>query len=291
MSIEFKKANKAAAKLRLALAGISGGGKTYTALAIAKGIGGSVVVIDTENNSSTKYSDVFSFDQGDLKDFTPEGYISAIKSAENAGYDIIILDSLTHAWENAKDEASNAAAKSKSHNTYVAWKNVTPRYKKIQEAIVQSKCHIIGTYRAKDEMVLDENNKPKKVGMGIEAGKHQEYEFDVVLEMEDGGRAVVSKSRYSPLTGKVFMRPGEDLGKELAAWLSGPEKDWIEMGSSNTAAQNTKRQELERAIFSATSMEELLKIATEAQAARSQLLPIEVAALQKAWKEKELSLG
>lgn len=285
--MQFKKATASASKLRLGLAGVSGGGKTFTALSIAKGIGGRVCLIDTENNSSLKYSKFFDFDQGDLKDYSSDGYIGAIKAAEREGYNVIIIDSLTHAWERAKDDAAEAAARSKSKNTYTAWKDVTPRYKKIQNAIIQSSAHIIGTYRVKDEYVLDEHNKPKRVGMGIEAGKHQEYEFDIVLEMEEGGKAIVSKTRYAPITGKVFTRPGDDFGKELADWLS----DGLPLETVRPVVLSTVFEQLKKDIFSAASREELMNVALVAKSSESKLLPIELAELRSAYKQKELSLG
>ena len=52
----FKKATKAAAKLRLGLIGPAGSGKTMTALRIAHGLGGRVAVVDTERGSASLYS-------------------------------------------------------------------------------------------------------------------------------------------------------------------------------------------------------------------------------------------
>ena len=63
----FKKATKEKAKLRLAVFGVSGSGKTFSALRIAKGLGGKIAVIDTERNSACKYSDRFDFDVCDAK--------------------------------------------------------------------------------------------------------------------------------------------------------------------------------------------------------------------------------
>ncbi|GAB6182807.1 hypothetical protein [Thermodesulfovibrio hydrogeniphilus] len=47
----FRKAQRKRAKLRLAIAGLKGSGKTYSALLIARGIGGKTVLIDTEHGS------------------------------------------------------------------------------------------------------------------------------------------------------------------------------------------------------------------------------------------------
>lgn len=284
MSFEFKKAKKSAAKLRLGLAGISGGGKTYTALAIAKGLGGKVALIDTENASASKYADEFDFDTLNLTDHSPASYVKAIKAAEAAGYDVIIIDSLTHAWEAAKDMASAAEARSKSKNGFAAWKDVTPEYKKVQAALVESRANVIGTYRVKDEYVLEEVNGkkvPKKVGMAIEAGKQQEYEFDIVLNMEDGGKAIVSKTRYKAINGKVFNQPGVELGKELAAWLS----DGTQERAAHKASVDAELVDgLAKAIFSAVSKEELARVAMEIK--ELSLPPETAASLRETYKKK-----
>ena len=96
--MEFKRATKESSKLRLGLIGPAGSGKTYTALTVAKRFGGRVAVIDSEYGSASKYADLFEFDVLELKSFSPTDYVNAIKAAEQAGYDILIIVSLTHAW-------------------------------------------------------------------------------------------------------------------------------------------------------------------------------------------------
>jgi ABC-type dipeptide/oligopeptide/nickel transport system ATPase component len=101
----FTKATKEKIKVRLALSGASGSGKTYSALAIAElvediasHLATPVALIDTERGSSKKYADKFNFDVCELNDFHPSRYIEAIQAAEQAGYATIIVDSLSHAW-------------------------------------------------------------------------------------------------------------------------------------------------------------------------------------------------
>jgi predicted YcjX-like family ATPase len=79
--MEFKKAIKRRQRLRLAIDGVSGSGKTYTALAIASGIGGKIAVIDTEHGSASLYADRFDFDTLELERFQIEDYIEALQSA------------------------------------------------------------------------------------------------------------------------------------------------------------------------------------------------------------------
>ena len=96
----FVKATTFSPKLRMALSGPPGSGKTYTALKIATAMKcKTIAVIDTENASAAKYRHDFNFDVGVLEIFSPLAYVAEIEEAEKAGYDIIIIDSLSHAWD------------------------------------------------------------------------------------------------------------------------------------------------------------------------------------------------
>lgn len=251
----FTRAKKSSAKLRLAIGGPSGGGKTFTALSVAKGLGGRIALIDTEHASASKYADKFDFDTLNLSEFNPADYIKAIKAAEAEGYDVIVIDSLTHAWEATKDIADAAGQRLKG-NTFAGWKDASAIYAKLPAAIIQSKAHVIATIRAKDEYIQDVNpqtgrKEVRKVGLGLQAGKNIEYEFDILLEMEDGGRCVVQKSRYDKLSGKVLQKPGAELGQELAGWLSDGEAPSI------TPDSNAGVLDLLRPLESASTLVEL----------------------------------
>src|SRR3972149_2910717 len=97
----FRPAIRESVALLTGLIGPSGGGKTYTAMRLAKGICGDkrFAVIDTEAGRAKHYADLFSFDHGDLKPpFRPQTYIDAIKKADEAGYRAIVVDSFSHEW-------------------------------------------------------------------------------------------------------------------------------------------------------------------------------------------------
>ena len=166
----FQKAVRKKAKLRLALTGPSGSGKTYGALQIAKGLGGKVACIDTEHGSASLYSDLVDFDVMELgAPYSPERYIAAIKEAEAAGYDVLIIDSTTHEWSGSGGvlELVDQVASSKFRgNTWSAWNDLTPRHRAFIDAMVQSKMHIIATGRSKTETAQVEENGRKKVVVG-----------------------------------------------------------------------------------------------------------------------------
>ena len=128
----FKKASKSQSRLRLGLVGVSGSGKTFSALAIGSALAahydGRVALIDTEHGSASKYADRFSFDVLELVDFNPKNYIDAIKAASDY-YDVLIIDSLSHAWSGSGgvlEMVDNAAKRSQSNNSFTAWRDVTP---------------------------------------------------------------------------------------------------------------------------------------------------------------------
>ena len=226
--LTFKKATKSQARLRLAIAAPSGAGKTYTSLRVATalaGPNGKVAVIDTERGSASKYAHKFTFDVLELTSFAPETYVEAIKAAESAGYTVIVIDSLSHAWSGkggALEQVDNAAVRSKG-NSYAAWREVTPHHNALVDAMLQSTAHVIATMRSKTEYVLETVNGkqvPRKVGMAPVQRDGMEYEFDVFGEMDQQNRLSITKTRCDTLNNAVIEKPGEDFAKTLMDWLS-----------------------------------------------------------------------
>lgn len=224
--MQFTKATRKKAKLRLALTSPSGGGKTHGALMIAKGLGGRIALIDTERGSASLYEHLCEFDVLELEPpFSPERYIEAIKAAEKAGYDVCIIDSTTHEWSGTggclEINEQVAAAKFRG-NTWSAWNETTPRHRAFIDAMVQSKMHIIATGRSKTETAQQQGDNGKKtvvkLGLKTEQRDGFEYEFTAVLDIvHDGHWATASKDR----TG-LFSAPhviSEDTGKRLLNWL------------------------------------------------------------------------
>lgn len=227
----FEKAIKQEAKLRLALAGPAGSGKTMTGLLIAQGLanGGKIAVVDTEHGSASKYADLFEFDVMEMHPpFHPERFVEAILEAQQAGYAVIVLDSLSHAWNGTGgllELVDKFAAQSNSKNTFAAWKQGTPIYNKLVDRMIQSDIHVIATMRTKQDYVLelDERGKqkPVKVGMAPVQREGFEYEFDVVMNMDIENQGVITKTRCPALAGGVFKKPGKDVADILTQWLSG----------------------------------------------------------------------
>lgn len=233
--MEFTKATKKQSKLRLAIDGPSGSGKTYTALIAATALakGGKIAVIDTERGSASLYSDKFQFDVLELHTFSPSVYVEAITSAEEAGYKVIVIDSLSHAWEGeggALEMVDQAAKRSQSGNSYTAWKDITPIHRKMVDAMLQSPCHVIATMRSKTEYIIEQVEKngrtmsvPKKIGMAPVQRQGMEYEFTVVCDMNTEHDLIVSKSRCELIADAVVNKPDGKWFKQIVDWLDSGE--------------------------------------------------------------------
>lgn len=219
----FKKAVKSQSKLRLALFGPSGSGKTYSALRIGTGLGNSIALIDSEKGSASKYADRFNFDVVELEEPTIENYIKFIEIAN--GYDVTIIDSLTHGWQELLEEIDMLARTKYSGNSWSAWSEGTPKQKKMIKALYSSSSHIIATMRSKTEWTLTKDEKsgkisPKRVGLTPEQGKGIEYEFDMLMEINTEHIATVIKDRTGKYQDAIIKKPDEQFGGDLRAWLN-----------------------------------------------------------------------
>jgi hypothetical protein len=149
----LRQATRTKAKIRLGLSAVSGGGKTYSAILIAKGLSSGdlskVAIIDTENGSADLYAHLGNYNVLTLNaPFSPERYIDAIKTCEDAGMNVIIIDSITHEWDG---KGGCLQIQEQLGGKYQDWAKVTPRHQAFIDAILQSKCHVITTVRRKQD--------------------------------------------------------------------------------------------------------------------------------------------
>jgi hypothetical protein len=226
--MSFRKAERKKAKLRLALCGPSGSGKTYSALLIAQGLahGGRVAMLDTERGSGELYADLTGFDVAGLAPpFEPAKYIAGIEQAERAGYSVLIIDSLSHAWAGEGgilDLHDKAAAASRSGNSFAAWREVTPQHNALVDAMLQADLHVIATMRTKTAYdVVDDNGKKKPIKVGLAPVQRDglEYEFTAVFDLSvEGHIATAAKDRTRLFDGKHWL-PVVGTGERLRAWL------------------------------------------------------------------------
>lgn len=227
----FTTAQRRKAKLRLAISGPSGSGKTYSALLIAKGIVplSKVAVIDTESGSADLYANIGNYSTLTLSPpYEPHKYIEAIKAAEKEGFELVIIDSLSHAWSGEGgllDQQGKATASKYRGNSWAAWREVTPLYNQLVETILHSNIHVIATMRSKTEYVQSNENgrkKIEKVGTAPVQRDGIEYEFTTVFDLSQDHIATISKDRTKLFDGKYFI-PTEECGRALLNWLNGGE--------------------------------------------------------------------
>lgn len=229
MAFTFQKATKQSARLRMAITGVSGSGKTFTALRIACAMSDKVALIDTERGSASKYADKFDFSVLELDKFSPEDYTGAIKAAQDAGFDTLVIDSFSHAWMGKGgilEMHDNATSADKKGDSFRAWSKVTPKHNALLDAILTAKMNVIATMRSKAEysMTPDANrpgkSKVEKIGLAPVQRDGVEYEFDVVGQMDLNNTMFIEKTRCSELRDKSFELPGEDVAGILINWLS-----------------------------------------------------------------------
>nr|MBQ6739378.1 AAA family ATPase [Synergistaceae bacterium] len=263
----FRKAERRKSKLRLGITGPAGSGKTYSALLLAQGLGGRIALIDTENGSGDLYSDLCDYDICNISaPYDVRKYLSAIHDAENERYDIIIIDSLSHAWAGdggLLDMQGKIVDSSRSGNSYTAWRQVTPLHNKLVEAMITSPAHIIATMRSKMDYMQDKDEKGKsvvrKIGLAPVQRDGIEYEFSLVFDLNVNHLVSVSKDRTSLFDGQNFvitpdtgvkLKDWLDTGKEVTPWLNEFEERkksaynmWLRMLNGN--AELTKNMLLE----------------------------------------------
>ncbi|PSR32282.1 MAG: AAA family ATPase [Sulfobacillus benefaciens] len=222
----FTPAVKKQHALRLALVGPSGAGKTFTALRLAQGLGQKIACIDTEHGSAALYAPQFTFDHLVLESFAPQDYIEAVQAAATYGYEVLIIDSLSHAWMGKGgilEMKEAVASRDYSGNDRHAWRTVTPEHNRLVEAMLRSPLHIIATMRSRVEYVVepDEHGKTviRKIGLKPMQQDGLDFEFDIVGDLDQAHTLTITKTHCSALSRAVIPEPGADLAETLKAWL------------------------------------------------------------------------
>ena len=223
MAIGFQKAKREQVWLKVFLSGASGSGKSYSALKIATGIakecGSGIAYIGTEGSRNKYYADEFDYDLLELEEpFECEKYIEAIDAAVEAGYKVLIIDSMTHEWKWLNDVHDKMPG-----NSFTNWGKLKPRHHKFMDKVLNSPIHIIATARGKDDWVLEDKNGkqvPKKVGMGQQQDKDISYEYTVSLMIaQDTHVASADKDNTKLFDGRFEVLTEKD-GVRLYEWAN-----------------------------------------------------------------------
>ena len=183
--LQFRRAIKRDAKVRLAITGPSGSGKAYTLLKVASELGGPVALVDTERGSAEKYADLFEFGTLPLESFSPDLVPRLIDTAVTQGYRVLIIDSLSHFWSGTDGEVDQVdkVKRRLRDNGFAAWREITPKHNRMIDAMLSAPIHILVSMRVKTEWVMETEEgtgktKPRKIGLqpvmrdGIEGHHH-----------------------------------------------------------------------------------------------------------------------
>lgn len=235
----FQPATKIQAKLRATLDGVSGSGKTYSSLMLARelvGPEGRIALIDTEAGSASKYAKKFTFDTVVLGDYALETYRKAIEAAVALKYDVLVIDSLSHAWAGkggVLEKVDQVTSRSNSKNAFTTgWADMTPKHNAFFEFLISVPLHVICTMRKKSDWILADNGRgkvePKKIGMATVQRDGVEYEFDVIADLDINGVITISKTRCEDLTPLKDSLTWADVPK-MAHLL----RDWLSDGAAS----------------------------------------------------------
>jgi hypothetical protein len=222
-SLNFRKASRSQAKIKLGLQGPSGSGKSTSALLLAYGLVGDwskIVVIDSENGSADLYSHLGDYNVlGISAPYTPEKYTECIQFCHAQGMEVIIIDSISHEWEGdggILDIHGNMAG-----NSFTNWSKLTPRHNSFVNAILYTPVHVIATIRSKQDYVMMEKNgkaAPEKVGLKGVTRDGMDYEFTVVLDIDIRHHARTSKDRTGIFSSKHEFIITKETGQRIREW-------------------------------------------------------------------------
>ena len=228
--MQLRKSERKKAKIKMALQGSSGSGKTYSSLLLAQGITNKdfskIAIIDTENGSADLYAHLGDYNVLALQPpYTPEKYIEAIELCEKEGMEVIIIDSISHAWDELLDFHSKLAG-----NSFTNWSKVTPRQKAFTDKILQCKAHVIATMRTKQDYVLNQKDGkyvPEKVGLKAVQRDGLDYEFTLVFDIDIKHFAVSSKDRTGLFMGRPEFIINSGTGRRILEWCNSGVNDEV----------------------------------------------------------------
>ncbi len=221
--MQIKIANRINSLIRIGISGPAGAGKSYSSLLLAKGIVGSltkVAVIDTEKGSSNLYSHLGNYSNIELSSpYTPDKYIQAINLLEKHKFELIIIDSLSHAWE-----ATVKTHSTMSGNSFKNWGIAKSNFNLLIDRILSSKLHVIATFRTKSDYIINQDAKgqmkPEKVGLKAITSDESDYEFTILFELMLNHQAKCTKDRTQIFSKENTLILDEKVGSNIVQWCN-----------------------------------------------------------------------
>ncbi|WP_061138706.1 AAA family ATPase, partial [Caballeronia fortuita] len=258
MAIKFELAEREGARIVIGLAGVSGSGKTRTGLELGHGLvrgdTSKIGFVCTENRRGRLFARVLKDADGNVKKFfihdlyapfSPQRYIDVIEGAANAGFEVLIIDSISHEWEGTGgcEEIANPPG---SNLKISKWNDAKAEHKRFMNALLSSPMHIIACMRAREKTKMERvNGKTEYVPQGIQpiCEKNFPFELTVSIMMHDGGKqreVLKSHPDLEAIVGTVGWHKGF-LGYEHGAAI----REWIDGGSQVDAEAQRARDSLQ----------------------------------------------
>ncbi len=237
----FKKLENNRPFLKMAFEGFAGDGKTFTATQVAIGVHKlikstkPIALFDTEKAFKALKP---SFDAAGIEAIVDDEQRSlaalsqAIKWCEDGGSDILIIDSITHVWEEFMQAYLNRPDKNgkemkRNRLEFQDWGVIKPRWKsEFSTPFVMAKCHILFTGRAGFEYTDERNEETGKreifkSGIKMKAETETAFEPDLLVLMQKHSdlisekksvwrEAMIVKDRTNQIDGKTFKNPSFD---------------------------------------------------------------------------------
>lgn len=275
----FRKASerRATRPAKVALAGPSGSGKSFTAIELALGlVGGNaedIAVIDSEHGTAALYADRFGdFLHADLQDYAIQTYLALCRTAVEAGVKAVVIDSATHAWNDVLRRVDDWKRTRKGRDERQAWAEVQPDLDSFNTMIQSCPVHLVVTFRTKNEWVNQKDektgrNRPEIIGLAPRFKEGVEHEFDIYGELTMEHDLVIRKSRYDALDGEVYRKPSREIGETLLSWIKADPQEEPEVGGGvqpgGAAPPTDETPTEEQAAEVASLLEELSKLDNE----------------------------
>ena len=238
--VNIQVAERAGARLVICLAGISGSGKTFTGLQLAFGLANynskKVGLLCTENRRGRLYSDSLKNDKGEVQKFhvgdleppfSPKRYTDAILQFQNAGVEVLVVDSVSHEWEGIGGCEDIAYAE---NSRLPDWNKAKREHKAFMNALLQSNMHIIVCARAREKVKITKSaGKTTVESIGIQPIVEKNFMFEMTASMLmwDAGKKQEVYKCPDELRG-ILGRESDYLTKKDGAAL----RAWVDGGSA-----------------------------------------------------------
>lgn len=251
--IQIREAQRAGARLVVGIAGISGSGKTYSALQLAYGLANGnakkVGLLDTENRRGSLYADVLKNKNGDIQrfmiadlaaPFSPQRYIDSILAFQAAGVEVLVIDSVSHEWNGLGGVLDIVDGYEKS---ITGWKKAKPEHKRFMNVLLQSDMHIVVCIRASNKTDWKDPKNPKS--LGIMPVQQEEFMFEMTASMMmwNGGKERDVTKCPEELV-HIFGRNGESTQGYLTPRHGLMLRQWVDGGAQLDPAVEHARNTL-----------------------------------------------